>query len=428
MTELKLPELGESIENAEVSRLLVAEGDEVMAGQNVVELESDKASFPLPCPSAGRVSKIHVKVGDSVSVGQTVLEVEGNGKAPAKDGQPAGDGKKKPAPTDGKSAPQKPAEPAAKEPAKPPAEEKLPAGTDEDAVAAGPATRRLARELGVNLNDVAGSERGGRITPEDVKAFVKQRLTQPAERGVEAPAPVLPDFSRFGPVRRQPLGKIARVAAQRLSTAWRVAPHVTQHDWADVTDLEAGRRRFNEANRDTGPKITMTALAIRAAVIALRAFPQFNSSLDTSANELIVKDYRHIGVAVDTEHGLLVPVLRDADRKTLVQLAAELADVADKARKHELALTDMEGGTFTITNLGGIGGAFFTPILNYPEVAILGIGQAETCAPASDGPDRLRLPLSLSYDHRVINGADGARFIRKLTALFGDPFQLLAES
>jgi pyruvate dehydrogenase E2 component (dihydrolipoamide acetyltransferase) len=300
-------------------------------------------------------------------------------------------------------------------------ETKVPPQTSRQApVSAGPATRRLARELGVDLGDVHGSERGGRITRDDVKAFVKHRLQRPAER--EGRAPPLPDFSRFGPVRRQGLNKVARTAAERLSLAWRTIPHVTQHDTADVTDLEAGRRRFNDEHRDKAPKITMTALAIRAAVAALKAFPRFNSSLDAGAGELIVKDYIHIGIAVDTEAGLLVPVLRDADKKTLVQVATELTALAAKARDRSLTLADFEGGTFTITNLGGIGGTFFSPIINYPEVAILGIGQADMQEPTK----RLRLPLSLSYDHRVINGADGARFIRAIATMLADPFRLLA--
>jgi pyruvate dehydrogenase E2 component (dihydrolipoamide acetyltransferase) len=417
--QVKLPELGENIESAEVIRVLVAAGDRVTAGQNVLELESEKASFPLPCPSAGRVAKILVKVGETVSIGQAVLELdeaatqaEGAPKAKA-----SSDGKK----TAPVPEPPPPAKAAPSGAVAAMVESKTPPqpGT-RPPISAGPATRRLARELGVNLGDVHGSERGGRITRDDVKAFVKRRLQRPAERdGTAAP---LPDFSRFGPVHRQALNKIARTAAERLSLAWRTIPHVTQHDTADVTELEAGRRRFNDEHRDASPKITMTALAIRAAVAALKAFPRFNSSLDAGAGELIVKDYIHIGIAVDTEAGLLVPVLRDADKKTLVQVAAELAELAAKARERSLALADFEGGTFTITNLGGVGGTFFSPIINYPEVAILGIGQAETQEPTK----RLRLPLSLSYDHRVINGADGARFIRAIATFLSDPFRLLA--
>ena len=438
MIELKLPELGENIVAAEVIRLLVGEGDTVQAGQNVVELESEKAAFPLPCPSAGRVGKIHVKVGDSVSVGQTVLTIEEAAPAAAEaKPTPSGDGKpSKPAPSkpdasakkqaEAPSEPEASAKRQAEAPRKKPPPEQAPADKEpvptppKRHVAAGPATRRLARQLGVNLSDVTGSARGGRITRDDVKAFVKERLAAPAAPSQGA-TPALPDFSRFGSIKRQPLNKIARTAAQRLSLAWRTVPHVTQHDVTDVTELEAARRRFNEQLGKAGPKITMTALAIQASIAALKAYPQFNASFDPASEELIVKDYYHIGIAVDTEHGLLVPVLRDADQKSLLRLAAELSELAEKARQRALTMKDMEGGSFTITNLGGIGGGFFTPIINYPEVAILGLGRA------AENAERVLLPLSLSYDHRATNGADGARFIRKLADLLGEPFRLLAE-
>lgn len=236
----------------------------------------------------------------------------------------------------------------------------------------------------------------------------------------------LPDFSQWGPVEPRELNKIARTSAERLSHAWRTIPHVTQHDTADITDLEAGRRRQS----DSGPKITMTVLALKAAVIALREFPQFNSSLDQAAGRLVLKGYYHIGVAVDTEHGLLVPVIRDADRKTIVQLASELAEAAELARQRKLSPDQMKGGTFTITNLGGIGGTTFTPIINPPEVAILGMCRATRQAVVRDEAVAIRLilPLSLSYDHRVINGADGARFLRRVAELLSDPFLLLSEA
>jgi pyruvate dehydrogenase E2 component (dihydrolipoamide acetyltransferase) len=438
MIELKLPELGENIETAEITRVLVAAGDVVKEGQSVLELESEKASFPLPCPTAGRVVKVNVKAGDTVSVGQTVMEIE-PGAAPAGDGKQAKPAaKEEPAkPEAAKPEPAKP-EPAKaasvkQEPPRPVVQPEPQTQTQTQTqsrtlVAAGPATRRLARELGVNLSEVTGSERGGRITRDDVKAFVKRHLGRPAVSS-EPAAPPLPDFSRFGSIKRQPLNKIARTSAQRLSLAWRTIPHVTQHDLADVTELEAARRRFNESRGKAGPKITMTALAIQAAVVALKTYPQFNSSFDSASGELILKAYYHLGLAVDTEQGLLVPVVRDADRKTLVQIAEELTSLAEKARDRALSLKEMEGGTFTISNLGGIGGSFFTPIINYPEVAILGIGRTESRVQPERSPaNRLLLPLSLSYDHRVINGADGARFIRKLVDLFEDPFRLLAES
>ncbi len=464
MAELKLPELGENVETAEIIRLLVSEGDEIKPEQNVMELESEKAAFPLPSPNAGKVAKIRVKEGDTVSVGQTLLEIEETkGAATPKEATP-----KKETPAEKKEAPaekevaaeekeeeEKPENaPGAQEPParrEPPAAEKRDgkkeaegreheeAGKDGAAakepskeaakdeqrreggkappVPAGPATRRLARELGVDLHEVAGSESGGRITREDVKAHVRQRLTALAE--IEAAA--LPDFTRWGAVQRQRLRPSARTAAERLSLAWRVVPHVTQHESADITALERARRRYN---RERQAHLTVTALVIRAVVAALKAYPQFNSSFDAATGELIVKEYYHIGVAVDTEHGLFVPVLRDADRKTTLQLAAELAELADKARNRTLAAQEMEGSSFTITNLGGLGGTGFTPIIHYPEVAILGMSKARWHASRR----RLRLPLSLSYDHRVINGADGVRFITKVAELLSGTFELLAGS
>jgi pyruvate dehydrogenase E2 component (dihydrolipoamide acetyltransferase) len=456
MIELKLPELGENIETAEVIRLLVSEGDVIKADQNVMELESEKAAFPLPSTHAGKVTKIRVKEGEAVSVGQALLDIEESHEGEARHsmdkpaaperekgaGAEVGDGKResredkeKPAIERGTAI----AKPVRIEPAnkralskEPPAEQEA-AGDrqrqelEKSTPAAGPATRRLARELGVNLDDVHGSEAGGRITRDDVKAYVRQRILA-AEGGSEVPS--LPDFSRWGKVTRQRLNRIGRTAAERLSFAWRTIPHVTQHELADITDLEAARVRFNESLRDGKTKVTVTVLAIQAAVIALRAFPQFNSSFDASTGELIIKEFYHIGVAVDTEQGLLVPVLRDANQKSTVELATELAELAEKARSRSLTPEQMQGGTFTITNLGGIGGTAFTPIINYPEVAILGISRARWERTLREGKMRRRLlvPLSLSYDHRVINGADGVRFIRKVAELLAEPFRLLVES
>jgi pyruvate dehydrogenase E2 component (dihydrolipoamide acetyltransferase) len=459
MVAFKLPQFGENVDTAEVTRLLVAEGDVVRAEQAVMELESEKASFPLPCPYAGKVAKLHVKEGDTISVGQTVLEIDEAvaSESPRTDGQsapaaPTGEARSKiavkaPASTaekaekaekiehasrasdsDGREAVQEkaPKHSQAETPPKGPAPARSESDSKRDAsrppAPAGPATRRLARELGVDLFEVAPSQ-PGRITREDVKAHVRKRLS--AAPGLEAPR--LPDFQRWGPVRRQRLGLMARTAAGRLSAAWRIVPHVTQHELADVTDLETARELFNK-ERGAPPKITVTVLALRAVVAALKAFPHFNSSLDAGTGELIIKEYYHIGVAVDTEQGLLVPVLRDVDRKSVLELAAELTDLADKARRRALTPQSMEGGTFTISNLGGIGGAGFTPIVNYPEVAILGIARArwQPVVIAGNTVNRLMLPLSLSYDHRVINGADGARFVGKIAQLLAGPFQLLA--
>jgi pyruvate dehydrogenase E2 component (dihydrolipoamide acetyltransferase) len=284
---------------------------------------------------------------------------------------------------------------------------------------AGPATRNLARRLGVDLRQVRGSGKHGRITPPDVEAFVKHRLTSgPSVGAVEVPE--LPDFEEFGPVERQPLKPVRRATAEHVSLCWRVIPHVTQHDEADVTDLEA----FRQQQKAAGVKLTVTAFALKACAIALERFPEFNASLDTVGEQLILKKYVNVGVAVDTEHGLLVPVIRDVDKKSVQELGQELTRVAEAARKRK---ADMTGGCFTISNLGGIGGTGFSPIVNWPEVAILGISRGQQTAVYRDGQlvPRLLLPLSLSYDHRVIDGAAAARFARFVAELLENPWKML---
>jgi pyruvate dehydrogenase E2 component (dihydrolipoamide acetyltransferase) len=310
-------------------------------------------------------------------------------------------------------------------------------GASQPPVPASPSTRRLARQLGVDLRDVRGNGPGGRITREDVQAYVKGRLqtttlpavrTQPAAADGSLMPPPLPDFSRFGTVERLKLNKIARTAAENLTVAWHVIPHVTQHDRADVTELEAARKRFVTGIGQKRPKITMTAIAIKALAKCLHAFPKFNSSLDPETFELVYKRYFHIGCAVDTPHGLVVPVIHDADRLSILQIAQQLAELAVQARDRKLPLDAMQGATCTVTNLGGIGGVAFTPIVNYPEVCILGMSRTQTELRLNDGKveERLMLPLALSYDHRVINGADAARFVATLCGMLSDPFQLLS--
>ena len=294
---------------------------------------------------------------------------------------------------------------------------------------AGPATRRLARQLGVDLHAVSGSGRGGRITGEDVQEFVRGVLSGTSQAGGGAVEPPLPDFSKWGEIERQPLSGIRRKTAENMAVAWQTIPHVTQFDSADITQLEAARKAYqSRAQSDTGAgKVTVTVLAIKACLVALREMPQFNSSLDLRASELIIKKHYDIGMAVDTEHGLLVPVVRDVDKKTISEIANELQDLATRARARKVGIDEMQGGTFTITNLGGIGGTGFTPIVNYPQVAILGMARAKQEYVVVDGqPEvRLLLPLSLSYDHRVVDGANGARFLRRIATLLSEPFQLL---
>ena len=420
--EFRLPEVSEGVTKVDVASVAVKVGDTIAKGAVVCEVETDKAVAEIPSPVAGKVTAVHVSAGSSLNIGDLLLTIEAVGTAAAP-----------PATTAPAAAPAAaPATPVAQVPAAtvPAATTTAPAaaataGSDAGPPApAGPATRRLARKLGVNLRQVKGSAAGGRITIEDIEAFVRERMTQPQVPAAAAAAPgfgivqaaPLPDFSRFGPVEKQPMNKIFRTAASNLHAAWVTIPHVTQHDLADITELETARRKYVKANPNA-PKITMTAIIIKAVVQALKAFPNFNSSVDMASGELVIKQYYHIGVAVDTPNGLVVPVIRNCDQKNILQVAAELAEIAGRARDRKLKAEDMQGGTFTITNLGGIGGTAFTPIVNYPEVAILGMSRTLNHLILENGQlaERQMLPLSLSYDHRAINGADAARFIVKLS-------------
>lgn len=417
--EFKLPEVSEGIDTVDVAEILVAAGDTIAADAVVLEVETDKAVAEINCPYAGTVQEVKVSVGDAIAVGAVVLTIETSVSSAST-----------PAPA---AAPAKPAAsaPAAKTAAKAaggrisPTEGRTPAP-------AGPATRRMARKLGIDLFQVQGSANGGRITIEDIEAFVHKRMTAPAaptsggaSMGIAAPAP-LPDFTKFGPVEKQPLNKIIRSAAANLSTAWVTIPHVTQHNLADITELESARKRYVKDNPKS-PKITMTAIMIKAVVGALRAHPKVNSSIDMESGELILKHYYNIGVAVDTPNGLVVPVIRNCDQKNVLEVASELTEMALKARDRKLKNTDMQGASFTITNLGGIGGTYFTPIVNPPEVAILGMSRGQKTLQLDDDgsiEQRLMLPLSMSYDHRAINGADAARFIVKLSGSLTNFFEL----
>ncbi|MFN9723990.1 MAG: 2-oxo acid dehydrogenase subunit E2 [Planctomyces sp.] len=419
--EFRLPEVSEGVAKVDVASVAVKVGDTIAKGAVVCEVETDKAVAEIPSPVAGKVTAVHVSAGSSMKIGDLLLTIEAVGStAAAPAAAPAA-----PVVAPAAQAPVTPAAPPIAAPAAPAAAPAASTGSDAGPPApAGPATRRLARKLGVNLRQVKGSAAGGRITIEDIEAFVRERMTQPAVPAAAAAAPgfgivqaaPLPDFSRFGPVEKQPMNKIFRTAASNLHAAWVTIPHVTQHDLADITELETARRKYVKANPNA-PKITMTAIIIKAVVQALKAFPNFNSSVDMASGELVIKQYYHIGVAVDTPNGLVVPVIRNCDQKNILQVAAELAEIAGRARDRKLKAEDMQGGTFTITNLGGIGGTAFTPIVNYPEVAILGMSRTLNHLILENGQlaERQMLPLSLSYDHRAINGADAARFIVKLS-------------
>lgn len=437
MAEFKIPDVGEGISEVDLAALTVSVGDVIEPGTIVAEVETEKAATDVDCSIGGKVVKIHANPGDTLAVGAVLLTIEASDAAeaaPAKEA-PAAPAAAEPAPASSAAPVASASQPAPV--ATPVAAATAPAGSaapadDRVPAPAGPATRRLARQLGVDLHAVAGSAAGGRITQEDVKTHVKQIMegggAASAGGGGYAPPP-LPDFSKWGPVEREPMNKISRSAAANLSMCWNVIPHVTQHDLIDITDLEAARRRYSDRAKKTGaPKVTMTAIAMKASVVCLKEFPKFNSSLDPQTNELVYRKYFHIGCAVDTPNGLLVPVIKDCDQKSVAEIGTELSDVAGRARDRKVTMDEMQGACFTITNLGGIGGTAFTPIVNYPEVAILGMSRGRKELQIVDGEieERFMLPLSMSYDHRVINGADAARFVVRLGQLLTDAFNLAA--
>ena len=410
----KLPDLGEGIESGDVARVLVSEGDQISVDQPILELETDKALIEVPSSLAGKIVSINVKEGDSVPVGAVLIAVEETGAvAAAALAEPEAAAGPSPEPEKA-PPPEAPAPPSL--PEKP--EAPLPAA---------PSVRRFARELGIDLHQIAGTGAGGRITREDVKAYVQKTMLDGPEADAPVTASSLPDFTRWGEVDRQPLRAVRRKIAENLSIAWTRAPHVTQFDRADVTDLEAFRQRHRAEAEARGGKLTPTALILKAVITALKAFPRFNASFDPAAGELILKRYYHIGIAVDTERGLLVPVIRDVDRKDIFELAVELAELAERARRGKTDLEELQGGTFTVTNLGSISGTAFTPIINFPEVGILGISRTRQEPVVRDGrvEPRLIMPICVSYDHRVIDGADGARFTKHLVDSLENPGRML---
>jgi len=424
--EILIPDIGD-FDSVEVIEVLVAVGDTVAAEDSIITVESDKASMEIPAPEAGVIKELKVSVGDNVSEGSLMMVIE-----------PAAEGAAVPA--EEPKAEVKSEEPAEYKVAKkevaatsaPVAKPSPTANIDEVSFSkayASPAIRKFARELGVDLGAVEGSGRKARITKEDVKSFVKKALSQggAAQGGLGvAPMPEI-DFSKWGEIETQPLSKINKLTGQFLHRNWVTIPHVTQFDEADITDLEAFRKSMVAEYKDAGVKITMLVFLMKAVVSALKAYPRFNSSLDATGENLILKNYYNIGIAVATPDGLVVPVVNDVDRKSLVELAKELGEISVKAREKKLKPSDMQGGCFTISSLGGIGGTKFTPIVNAPEVAILGASRSKM-QPVWNGTEfepRLVLPLSLSYDHRVIDGADGARFTSFLNRVLSDTRRLL---
>ena len=455
MTEFKIPELGENVATGDVTRVLVNVGDTIARDQPVVELETDKATIEVPSSVAGVVKEIKVKKGDKVKVGAVVLTVDA----------PSAEEEAKPAASAPAPEPAAPLEAAAPSPSPAPAQTPSPApapaatgptrvvpmpvrsapepaaqpaapgkfeGERGPAAPASPAVRRLAREIGVDVNVVQGTGAGGRITQEDVKEHARRILSSVGSAGAAGGAAIaramrpLPDFQKWGEIERQPWSNIRRSTAEHLSYAWTTIPHVTQCDKADVGALEELRKQFKERVAKAGGNLTITAMLVRVLATAVRKFPQFNASIDSERGEIVFKKYVNVGVAVDTDRGLLVPVIRDADTKNIMEIAVELNRLAERAREKKLSLEEMSGGGITISNLGGIGGTYFTPIVNWPEVAILGVSRGTTEPIWKDGhwEPRQMLPLSLSYDHRVIDGADAMRFLRWVVEAIEQPFLL----
>ncbi len=405
--DVKVPNLGEGADSGVVVSVLVKEGDQVNEGQTIIELENEKAVAPVPSTASGTVTKVRVKEGDKISVGQVILSLNG-GVAEAKPAKEKA----------GEEAPRK-ARPTQVEVQEEVVEEREEAAPKSEAeVAAAPSVRKQARELGIDLTRVRGSEPGGRIVMADLRAHIQrlQQLARQPKAATTPPAKTGPsepiDFSKWGATSRKPVSQLRKVIGQRMSESWATVPRVTQFDEADITALMELRKKHQAAYEAKGARLTLTPLALKAVVAALKKHPVFNSSLDEAAGEIVFKEYYHIGIAVDTDAGLLVPVVRDVDKKDLLQLAKEVEELAAKARDRKLSLDEMKGGTFTISNQGGIGGAHFTPIVNKPEVAILGLGRGALKPVVKDKQivQRLMLPVAISYDHRVIDGGVAARF------------------
>lgn len=476
--EYKLPNLGEDIETGDVIGVYVSVGDKVALDQPLLELETDKAAIEIPAPSDGTIKEVHISEGDTIKVGQLLVTID-DGKSNGKDVEVEEVGKvetqdeaveemaEKEVEEEVNADPEpetqetESTEDEVKDPKEP--EEETQASADESAdenekpqdeaeteeteeatdkensshtVPASPTVRRLARELGVDIESVEGSGPGGRILDEDVKKASKGKGSKTTKKKQKPEAPKIKkqegsgksDSDKWGETERVAMSKVRKLTAERLTEAWK-APHVTQYDKADVTDLEKLRKEFGPEVAKEGGKLTMTSIIVKVIASALKSFPQFNASVDMENEEIIYKNYYNIGVAVDTDRGLLVPVIKDADKKNMTQLSVELSQISEKARNKKISVEELQGGTFTISNLGGIGGTYFSPVLNAPEVAILGISRSAIEPVYKDGGflPRMMLPLSLSYDHRLIDGADAIRFLRWVIEALEEPFKLPLE-
>lgn len=424
--DIKIPSLAEGVESGTVVSILVKPGDQVKKDQTVLEIETKKAVAPIPAPESGTISKIMVKEGQEVSVGQVVISLSTAGATASA----------KPAPAEKPSAPKI-------DPAPKPVQDAPPVsngrGGHEDyqyqsksgfPPPAAPRIRRMAQELGIDLSRIKGSERGGRITEEDVRAYIQQlqqgafqkQLVTPSATPQAAAKPAAPsvDFSKWGKVTRKPMSQLRKVISERMTESWTTVARVTQFDEADISTIQELRKKYLPKYEKKGVRLTVTGFLLKAVTNTLKKHPIFNASMDEAAKEIIFKEYINLGIAVDTEQGLIVPVIRDADKKDILTLSKDLADLAERTRSRKVGMQELEGGSFTISNQGGIGGAHFTPIVNKPEVAILGIGQSTEKPVARNGKVVIRpmMPLGLSYDHRVIDGGSAARFIKDLVDAF----------
>ncbi|MBN2447146.1 MAG: 2-oxo acid dehydrogenase subunit E2 [Phycisphaerae bacterium] len=436
MFEFKLPDLGEGIAEGQIVSVLVKEGDTVAEFEPMLEVETDKAAVEIPSPKSGVIKKLHVEAGQMVKVGQVLITIDdagGGEPAAAKpDEKPAAEPAKK-------AETPAPSTPAAAQAPAPTAAAPAPVATAparSGPIPAAPAVRKLARELGVDLATVAATGPNGRVLREDVERAAKGEAapavaaapSAPAAGGVAIPSAQLPDFTQYGPIRREPAPQIRKTIAKQMTLSWLNIPRVTHGDTADITDLEQARKEYNAGVREGEPKITMTAIVVKVVAGALKRYPKFNASYDPDAGVTIFKDYINMGIAVDTPRGLVVPVVRDPDKKPVTQIAADLADIVSRTREGKFEISELRGATFTITNVGPLGGKFFTPMVNFPECAILGLGRADWEAAVRDGQivPRMILPMAISFDHRTADGAEAARFSTDIIQALQNPLRMLA--
>jgi pyruvate dehydrogenase E2 component (dihydrolipoamide acetyltransferase) len=441
MYQFKLPDLGEGVHEGQVVNVLIKQGEQIAEDQPMLEVETDKAAVEIPSPKTGVVKEVRVEAGQTVKVGQVMVVIDEAGAEPTATAAEAEESAEAAQPAAAASG-------AARQAQEAPAARSEPLRTAASSVAAppaaapgrrkgpgpgAPAVRKLAREMGVDINAVPPSGPNGRVMREDVERAARGEPSEPTDGqqtgGALPAAEPLPDFDQWGPVRREQPPQIRKTIARQMTRAWLSVPRVTHCDQADVTDLDRNRKALNERLRKDQPKLTMTAIVVKAVAVALREYPMLNCSYDAAREEVLYKDYVHVGIAVDTPRGLVVPVLRDVGNKSLPQIAAELHDLAQRAREAKFEIAELRGATFTITNVGPIGGSFVTPMVNFPEVGILGLGRAAwqpQVMPDMTIAPRLMLPLSLSFDHRICDGADAARFTRDVIDSLQNPLRLIS--